>query len=61
MPLGKEIKQNLIKNSRNTEAKHESFKESLKSFYLNNREEDYRQNQLEMSQLLKDLDNRQRK
>ncbi|PAD21329.1 hypothetical protein [Terribacillus saccharophilus] len=59
MSLGKEIKQNLIKNAMNTEAKHQRFKQSLKSFYLNNREKEYQQNQLEMSQLLKDLDSRQ--
>lgn len=59
MPLGKEIKQNLIKNSKKTEAKHQRFKKSLKSFLINNSEKEYQQNQLEMSQLLKDLDSRQ--
>ena len=59
MPLGKEINQNLIKNANKTAAKHQRFKDSLKSFYLNNREKEYQQNQLEMSQLLKDLDSRQ--
>ncbi|WP_176466401.1 hypothetical protein [Terribacillus saccharophilus] len=44
MPLGKEIKQNLIKNAMNTEAKHQKFKKSLISFYLNQREKEYQQN-----------------
>ncbi|MFS0560713.1 hypothetical protein AB1K91_08225 [Terribacillus sp. 179-K 1B1 HS] len=59
MPLGKEINQNLIKNSKKTAAKHQRFIESLNCFYLNKREKEYQQNQLEMSQLLQDLDSRQ--
>ncbi|WP_077305754.1 hypothetical protein [Terribacillus halophilus] len=53
MPIGKEIRQNIIKSAKKSKARHEKFKESLNSFYLNNKEEEYQKLQEEFKKLLK--------
>jgi hypothetical protein len=55
MPIGKEIKQNIIKNAHRSVARDKRFQKCLENFHLNNREKEYQQLQKEMKQLIRIL------